>query len=46
MKTILLIEDNDDMRENTTEILELDNYKGNCRTQWENWSRVGSKKQS
>lgn len=27
MKTILLIEDNDEMRENTTEILELDNYK-------------------
>jgi CRP/FNR family transcriptional regulator, polysaccharide utilization system transcription regulator len=27
MKTILLIEDNNEMRENTTEILELDNYK-------------------
>lgn len=27
MKTILLIEDNLEMRENTTEILELDNYK-------------------
>ncbi len=27
MKTILLIEDNDDIRENTAEILELSNYK-------------------
>ena len=27
MKTILLIEDNDDVRENTAEILELANYK-------------------
>jgi CRP/FNR family transcriptional regulator, cyclic AMP receptor protein len=27
MKTILLIEDNDDIRNNTTEILELSNYK-------------------
>jgi len=26
MKTILLIEDNDEMRENTAEILELGNY--------------------
>ena len=27
MKKILLIEDNDDIRENTAEILELSNYK-------------------
>ena len=27
MKTILLIEDNDDIRNNTAEILELSNYK-------------------
>lgn len=27
MKTILLIEDNDEIRENTAEILELSNYK-------------------
>jgi CheY-like chemotaxis protein len=34
MKTILLIEDNKDVRENTAEILELSNYRVLTAGEW------------
>jgi CRP/FNR family transcriptional regulator, cyclic AMP receptor protein len=37
MKKILLIEDNDDIRENTAEILELANYKVVTAPRRESW---------